>query len=199
LFDDPKDDELLFDDELFDDELLFEEVFAEFMPIEELLLLLLLLLLAVELLLLMLIPLPLVSFLAEEPVLVVLYSLSELLPPLLDQPELADSSDDDVARPLPDPLLIETTFTCVSRRASMPSSDESLLKLIPLEFKPVLPGGRDRLALRLAGLILELLAFDLIWFSCFSSMTLNPCPLLRRPIAELLEFLPKNPMLSGTA
>jgi len=199
LFDDPKDDELLFDDELFDDELLFEEVFAEFMPIEELLLLLLLLLLTVELLLLMLIPLPLVSFLAEEPVLVVLYSLSELLPPLLDQPELADSSDDDVARPLPDPLLIETTFTCVSRRASMPSSDESLLKLIPLEFKPVLPGGRDRLALRLAGLILELLVLDLRLVSCFSSMTLNPCP-LRRAIAELLEFLPeKNPMLSGTA
>lgn len=182
-------DELLFDELLFD-ELLFDPLLDMFptgveLKLDELLLLLPL----------MLFP-PFASVLREEPVLVVLYSLSELSPPLFDQPELGDSSDDEEARPLPVPLLIETTFTWVSRRVSIPSSDESLLKLIPLEFKPVLPGGRDRLVPRLAGLIMEFL--DLV-FSCFSSMTLNPWLLFNRPIAEVLAFLPKNPMLSGTA
>lgn len=184
----------LFDEPLFDAELLLElcdEPLFDVFPlgVEPKL---------VELLVLLLLPWlpPLASVLKDEPVLVVLYSLSELLPPLLDQPELADSSDDEDVRPLPVPLLIETTFTCVSRRVSIPSSDESLLKLIPLEFNPVLPGGRDRLILRLAGLMVEF--FDLM-FSCFSSMTLNPWPLLSRPIADVLEFFPNNPMLSGTA
>lgn len=183
------DDELLFDELLFD-ELLFDDPLFDMFPagvelkLDELLLLLLLLLF------------PPFAVLREEPVLVVLYSLSELSPPLFDQPELGDSSDDEEARPLPVPLLMETTFTWVSRRVSIPSSDESLLKLIPLEFKPVLPGGRDRLVPRLAGLIMEFL--DLV-FSCFSSMTLNPWLLFSRPIAEVLAFLPKNPMLSGTA
>lgn len=88
LLDDPRD-ELLRDELL----LLFDEV----------------LLVGVELLL-DVFP-PLASFFKEEPVLVVLYSLSELLPPLLDQPELGDSSDDEDGRPLPLPLLIETTLT----------------------------------------------------------------------------------------
>lgn len=177
LFDDPNDEEPVLEELLsfvlllellfeFEDELLlelFDEPLFEVLPLgvepklDELLLLLALLL-------------PLASVLSDEPVLVVLYSLSELLPPLFDQPELADSSDDEEVRPLPLPLLIETTFTCVSRRVSIPSSDESLLKLIPLEFNPVLPGGRDRLVDRLAGLMMF---FDLMC-SCFSSMTLNP-------------------------
>lgn len=173
LFDDELFDDELFDDELFDDELLldefeellFDEPLFDVFPVgvepklDELLLPLLLALLT------------LASVLRDEPVLVVLYSLSELLPPLFDQPEFGDSSDDEELRPLPLPLLIETTLTWVSRRVSSPSSDESLLKLIPLEFNPVLPGGRDRLVLRLAGLMMEL--FDLM-FSCLSSMTLNP-------------------------
>lgn len=186
LFDELLFDELLFDELLFDDPLLDMFPTGVELKLDELLLLLLPL---------MLFP-PFASVLREEPVLVVLYSLSELSPPLFDQPELGDSSDDEEARPLPVPLLIETTFTWVSRRVSIPSSDESLLKLIPLEFKPVLPGGRDRLVPRLAGLIMEFL--DLV-FSCFSSMTLNPWLLFNRPIAEVLAFLPKNPMLSGTA
>lgn len=162
LFDELLFDELLFDELLFDDPLLDMFPTGVELKLDELLLLLPL----------MLFP-PFASVLREEPVLVVLYSLSELSPPLFDQPELGDSSDDEEARPLPVPLLIETTFTWVSRRVSIPS-------LVP----------------RLAGLIMEFL--DLV-FSCFSSMTLNPWLLFNRPIAEVLAFFPKNPMLSGTA
>lgn len=152
------------DEELFDELLLFDD------PYEELLLFALELLFDVELLfdelLLLLLPLLLlfdlkesffVSFLKGEE-LVVLYSLSDpLFPPLFDHPEEpVDSSDEEDERPVW-PLLMETTFTWVAARESRPSSEESLLKLMPLEFRPVLPATRVRLALRLEDLMVELL------------------------------------------
>lgn len=156
--------------------------------------------------------LPLESLLWTDDV--VLYSLSELVPPLFDQPDpLADSSEEeDELRPPLLPLLTDTTLTCVALRESIPSSEESLLKLIPFEFRPVLPVARVRLALRLEGLMVELLILDLRLFSCLSSMTLKPIPEFNLEMADVLfglivplllfwlqGSLSNSPMLRGIA